>query len=184
MHEVETKILEVDPKEIKRKLLALGAKFVLDTKLVVDWYGPKNLTHRGDDPWYLRVRSYSDGKNEVTWKGISKQFKVARGHKEINFFVTDPGNMGEILKALEFEHYAHQEKYRQSWALENWRFDLDRYPGMPPYLEIEAQNQTEIVKAIAKLGLSGHKTSSEGERAVIEGVYKLDWFKMPFPENS
>lgn len=181
MQEVETKILEVDPQDVKRRLEELGAKRVLDTKLAVDWYGPKGLSHRGDDPWFLRVRSYSDGRHEVTWKGISKQFKVARGHQEINFFVADPKQMGAILEAMGLEHYACQEKFRQSWALENWRFDLDRYPGMPPYLEIEGRSQTGIVKAIAKLDLAGYKTSSEGERALIEGVYKLDWFKMVFP---
>lgn len=180
MYEMETKVLEVVPKEIGEKLDSLGAKKILDTKLLVDWYGPKNLTHRGDDPWFLRVRSYTDGTQEVTWKGISKPFKAARKHREINFSVLSAKKFGELLVAIGLEHYAHQEKYRTSWTLGGCRFDLDRYPGAPAYLEIEAANQGEIIEAIRALVLTGHKTFLEGERLLMEGAYGLDWFKMRF----
>lgn len=70
MHEIETKVLEVDKEKIEKRLLALGAKEIQNTRLIVDWYGPKGITHAGDDPWYLRVRTTTGGKVEVSWKSL------------------------------------------------------------------------------------------------------------------
>lgn len=36
MHEIETKVLEIDKEEIKKTLKSLGAKEIQNTRLVVD----------------------------------------------------------------------------------------------------------------------------------------------------
>ncbi len=72
-HEIETTVLDIDAEDVIKKLQDLGAKKVQDTRLVVDWYRPKDW-HRpegvkeGEDPWCLRIRSNSEGMHEVTWK--------------------------------------------------------------------------------------------------------------------
>ena len=180
MHEIETKVLEVDKEELKQKLESLGAKQIQSVRLVVDWYGPKGLTHDGDDPWYLRVRSYSGEKYEVTWKAKSDILGAARKHKEINFTVSDPERIGDLLLELDLEKYAHQEKDRTSWVLNDWQFDLDEYPGMPAYLEIEGKSEEHIQEALKLLNLENHKNSSQGERALIKEQYGLNWFDMKF----
>lgn len=181
MHEIETKILEVDIKETGEKLRNLGAKEIQNTRLTVDWYGPKGLTHDGDDPWYLRIRAYSSSeKCEVTWKAKSELMGVSRKHKEINFTVSDPLQMEDLLKELNLEKYAHQEKDRISWILNNVQFDLDTYPKMPSFLEIEAQSEKDINEMIKKLNLNKNKTWNDGERTLIKEKYKLDWFDMRF----
>ena len=81
------------------------------------------------------------------------------------------------------ERYAHQEKYRISWLYKRWRFDLDQYPGMPAYLEIEGYSGKHIRQALELLGLSGHKTSSEGERILIQKEYGLNWYDMRFKKS-
>ncbi len=179
-HEVETKVLDVDKNFIAGKLEKLGAKKILETRLVVDWYGPKGLTHHGDDPWYLRTRSYGNTKHEVTWKGKSDILGASRKHQEINFIISDPKKFEDFLFALHLEKYAHQEKDRTSWTLNNWRFDLDQYPEMPAYLEIEGTDENHIQEALKLLGLSDNKTSSEGERVLIQKEYNLDWNNMRF----
>jgi adenylate cyclase class 2 len=179
-HEIETKILGVDSAEVISKLEKFGAKKLSEQRLIVDWYGPKGLTHNGDDPWFLRARSYSGGKHEVTWKGKSDILGASRKHKEINFTVSDSAQIQDLFEELELERYAHQEKDRTSFGLKDLRFDLDRYPGMPAYMEIEASSEESIQDAIKLLGLEGHKTSSEGERVLIQKEYGLDWFNMKF----
>lgn len=37
-HEIETKVLDVDDKAIKQKLVSLGAEKIQETRLIVDWY--------------------------------------------------------------------------------------------------------------------------------------------------
>ena len=51
---------------------------------------------------------------------------------------------GNMFLEFGMELYAHQEKYRVSFSYKDWRFDLDQYPGMPAYLEIEGKNEDGI----------------------------------------
>lgn len=181
MHEIETKVLEVERDEIEKKLNALGAKKISEERLTVDWYGPKGLTHDGDDPWFLRVRTYgATGKHEVTWKAKSDILGTARKHKEINFTVSDFSQAGDLFDELDLEKYGHQEKERVSWKLQNVQFDLDIYPNMLPFLEIEAGSEEEINEIIQKLDLKNNQTWNDGERTLIKEKYNLDWFNMRF----
>lgn len=179
MHEVETKVLDVDPKTIKNKLDALGAKLILEENLSVDWFRFPDVLD-GEDPWYLRVRSYGNGKVEITWKGKSEILGISRKHKEINLIVSDHEKAKDLFFSIGLVCYAHQEKKRISWELEDWRFDLDTYPNMPPYLEIEGKDEDHIQEILKKMNLEKNVATSEGERKLIEGVYKLNWNDMRF----
>ena len=179
MRELETKILDISPRAIAAQLKKLGAKQTFKGRMVVDWYGPKGLTHAGDDPWFLRVRS-SGQKTEITWKAHSKILGASRAHKEINVAAGSHKQACEILAAIGLENYAHQEKDRTSWKLKGWSFDLDKYPNMPAYLEIETTSEQNIQKAIKLLGLTKHRALPEGERTLITREYKLNWSDMRF----
>ncbi len=179
MKEIETKILEVDKDRIAAKLDSLGAEKIQDTKLTVDWFRPKDI-QGNDDPWYLRIRSTSDGKTEVTWKSKPNFVGISKQVKEINFPVKSAEQMADFFESIGLVRYAHQEKFRTSWKYQNYRFDLDQYPEMPAYLEIEGESEEQLHQAIALMGLEGHKAVSEGERTLIEREYKLNWHAMKF----
>ena len=51
---------------------------------------------------------------------------------------------------------------------------------MPSYLEIEAGSEKEITDMIKKLNLEKNMTWNDGERTLIKGKYKLNWFDMRF----
>jgi adenylate cyclase class 2 len=180
MKEIETKVLEVDKEEIKKSLKSLDAKEIQNIRLIVDWYGPAGLTHAGDDPWYLRVRTTSDGKSEASWKSLPKITGNTRHSDEVNINVSDAFLAGKLLESIGLEHYAHQEKDRVSFVLKDWNFDLDQYPGMPAYLEIEGKSHEHVQEAIKLLHLENHKSIGEGERVLIKKEYGLDWFNMRF----
>jgi adenylate cyclase class 2 len=178
-HEIETKVLDIDAKTIKDKLVAAGAVKTQETRLTVDWYRIKG-TKEGEDPWFLRIRSNTEGKHEVTWKARSEITGVARKHKEINFTVAEPEKLADLFEELGLEKYAHQEKDRITFTLKDWQFDLDQYPRMPAYLEIEGTSEENIQAALALLDLKNHPASSEGERTLIQNTYQLDWYDMRF----
>lgn len=178
-YEVETTILEVDHEAIAKYLESLGARKILETKYQVDWFRTAG-SQEGDDPWYLRIRTDADHNSEMTWKGKSEVLGDARKHQEFNVKVTDREKAAAILIAIGLENYAHQEKYRTSWVLKGWRFDLDTYPNMPPYLEIEGVDEAHIQEAIKLLRLEENKKASVGERLLIQNEYHLDWYNMRF----
>lgn len=178
-HEIETKVLDIDSGGIKNILKKLGAEKTQETRLIVDWYRPMG-TKEGEDPWFLRIRSNSEGKHEVTWKAKSQVIGVARKHKEINFFVDQPEKLSDLFEELGLEKYAHQEKDRTTFTLKDWQFDLDQYPKMPAYLEIEGQSEEHVKEAIALLKLEKNPTWAKGERILIQDTYGLDWYDMRF----
>lgn len=178
-HEIETKVLDIDPKSLAKKLIGLGAKKILDTRLIVDWFRVKGIKE-GQDPWFLRIRSNSDGVNEVTWKARSDILGTTRRQKEINFNITEPEKLADLFGELGLEIYAHQEKDRQSFVLKKWRFDLDHYPQMPAYLEIEGVSEEHVRGALRLLGLENNLTWVKGERILIQDVYGLNWYDMKF----
>ena len=179
MHEIETKILEVEASGIAMKLSILGAEKIQDVMLTVDWFSLAGVS-KDDNPWFLRIRSYSTGKIEVTWKAKSEMLGVSRRHKEINVIVDNHEQMKNLFEEIGLVLYAHQEKNRISWQLDGVQFDLDTYPGMQSYLEIEAGSEDEIQEMIKKLDLSSHETWNDGERTLIENKYKLNWSNMRF----
>ena|SRR3989338_8252176 len=178
-YEIETKVLDVDKENLLEKLVSLNAKKIQDTRLKVDWYRSKG-TKEGDDSWFLRIRSNSKGEHEVTWKAKSEILGVSRKHKEINFLIPEPEKLADLFEELGLEKYAHQEKDRISFSFENYRFDIDTYPGMPAYLEIESDSEENIRQAIKLLGLGNNRTWEKGERILIQEVYGLDWYNMNF----
>jgi adenylate cyclase class 2 len=177
--EIETKVLGVDPQAIKEKLSALGAEKILDTTLTVDWFRTAG-SKEGDDQWYLRSRTTSDGKTEVTWKGLSQVLGASRTHKEVNIKVDDAAKVADLFAEINLEHYAHQEKKRTSWVYKDWHFDLDTYPNVPQYLEIEGKDEAQIQAAIALLGLEENEKYPGGERLLISEKYGLNWYEMRF----
>lgn len=179
MQEIETKVLEVDVDKLKQKLQFLGAKEIQNTRLAVDWYSPEGIGKR-EHIWYLRIRTDQDGKSEATLKSLTKITGNTKHAEEINVQINDPVSMGKIFEKIGLVHYAHQEKNRMSWTYQDWRFDLDTYPGAPAYLEIEGQSHEHVQEAIKLLGLEKYKNVGIGERFLIEQEYKLNWSNMRF----
>ena len=178
-HEIETKVLNIDKNEIIKKIISAGGKKTGETRLSVDWYRPTG-TKEDKDPWFLRIRSNSEGKHEVTWKAKSETVGIARKHKEINLLIQEPEKLTAIFEEIGLEKYAHQEKDRTSLTLKNCLLEIDQYPDMPAFLEIEGPNEESIKEIINLLSLEKNKTWQKGERILIQEIYGLDWYQMNF----
>ncbi len=178
-HEIETKVLDIDPTQMREMLAVLGARPVRETRLIVDWYRPIG-TQEGEDPWFLRIRSDSDGKHEATWKGKPEVIGTARKVPEVNITVPDPEALARLFLGIGLERYAHQEKDRSSFAHEGWLFEIDQYPGMPAFLEVEGKSDEHVRDGMRLLGVEGSRTWAEGERTLIQQIYGLDWYDMRF----
>lgn len=178
-HEIETKVLDINAEEIKKKFVALGAKKIQDTRLTVRWLRIIG-TQEGKEDWFLRIRSNSEGKHEVTWKAKSTIQGTTRKHKEINLHITEPDKLADLFIEIGLEEYAHQEKDRISFELKDWTFDIDQYPGMPAFMEIEGTSEEHVKEAMKILGLTNNRTWANGERILIQEEYGLNWYDMKF----
>jgi adenylate cyclase, class 2 len=59
-----------------------------------------------------------------------------------------PGAMSKwicLLELLRFKPKSYQENKRTSFTLSNARLELDEWPLIPPYLEIEADTKSDVL---------------------------------------
>jgi adenylate cyclase class 2 len=178
-YEIEIKVLDINFDNVKKLLISLGAEKTRETRLSIDWY-QRAGAKEGSEKWFLRIRSDSEGKHEVTWKGESDISGAVCKHKEICFDITEPEKLAELFEKIGLEKYAHQEKDRLSFSFKDWIIEMDQYPNMPPFLEVEGKNEEHVREALKILGLSQNRTWSKGERTLIQEVYGLDWYDMRF----
>ena len=77
----------------------------------------------------------------------------------------------EFLKALGARMTNYSETLRERWTLNNIEIDIDTWPHLEPYVEIEGGNE-EKVKAVAEaLGYNWSDAKFLGAGRVYEMVY-------------
>ena len=72
----------------------------------------------------------------------------------VNYFET----MQNILHGLGLRETKVTRKHRISYRLDEVHFDLDTFPGIPTFLEIEAPTLERVQEYVAKLGFSMAET--------------------------
>ena len=153
MEEIEVKILEVNRIAIEKTLAILGAKKVFDGDVETLFFDFKEGTIIKQKN-VLRLRKEQD-KIELTYKKLIVT-QTAKTAEEFSVEVSSMEAMKEILGHLGLSIIDRTQKHRVSFALEDARFDFDRYSGdygyIPEFLEIEAKNIDLIYKYAELLG--------------------------------
>jgi len=144
--EYETKVIDIDVSAVQKQLLSLGAtktKEVLMRRWVFDLYK--------DHPEFIRLRD--DGVN-ITLTYKSKAISATIGDtEEIEVQVEDFEKTYAIISKISFSRVLYQENKRISYIWNSIEFDIDIWPKINPYLEIEADSLEKVQQGLAVLGL-------------------------------
>lgn len=161
MHtEYEVRVLEIDSDSIIRKLDELGAEFqgdYLQQRYVYDFI-PKI-----EGKW-IRLRTNGD-KTTLTIKNVVSS-KID-GTQELEIEVDDFEKTNLILNELGFLAKGYQENRRRQYLLDGVEVDIDSWPLIPTYLEIEGQCEEDVYQILEKLDISRDSATSED----VEGIY-------------
>jgi len=158
MKEIEVKILEINKKEVIKKLQKLGAKKVFEGEIEGIVYDTKdNRLHR--NKIVLRLRKEGNEYVLATKQRLKMKSK-AKIREEIELRFDNFENMQIILKQLGFLPKYFNKKHRITFVLGKVRFDIDSYKKIPTFLEIEAHSEKEIEKAVKLLGYSPNQTNN------------------------
>ncbi len=164
--EFEVKILDVNVDEIKTKLNSLGAKFIKEKfqrRLTYDFTPIK------EGSW---VRLRTDGKKTTLCiKEIHND--LIDGTKELEIVVDDFEKTNLILEKLGYSHKAYQENKRISYTLDDVEIEIDFWPKIPPYVEIEGKSVEEVEKMVKKLGFQMSQTTSLNTESIYS-IYCID----------
>lgn len=170
MKEIEVKILEINVEEIEEKLKEMGAEEVFDGELVNAYFdfSDRRLEKEGK---VLRLRK-KDDKVILTYKKyITREEAKIMDEKEL--LVEDFETMKEIFKGLGLLPLHEFSKHRTTYKLNQTNFEIDKYPGIPPFLEIEAPGVGKLNEFISELGFSKGQANSWSIKEVLEHYGKL-----------
>ena len=153
--EYEVRILEINHQEMVKKLKSLGAKLQFDSlqeRMVYD------LKPKQENKW-IRLRT-NGKKTTLTIKDLES--KTIDGTKELEIEVNDFEKTNEILNQLGYMPKGYQETKRTEYVLDDVIFDIDRWPLIPEFMEIEWKNKEDVFKIIEKLDIPKEKVITSG----------------------
>lgn len=167
MKEIETRIINIDPDSIRKKMQKIKAKKIKSENQInkiFDFPDKKLFSNKG----YARIRIIHDIINDnnyyymTTKKLLSQEkYKVMEEHE----ILINNANEGEkIFQSLGLKLYESISKYRESYQYKNTLIeidinDIDFYPY--PYIEIESTDENEAQEVIELLGYSMDDTTSK-----------------------
>ncbi|CAM3946138.1 class IV adenylate cyclase [Nocardia ninae] len=164
-HEYEAKFLAVDVEGLRAKLTGLGAIQSFSRTLLTRKIFENDSLTRGA---WVRLRD-EGSRSTLTLKQVTDATTID-GTTEIETAVGDLHAMAEILVNLGLRQVRYQENYREEWQLGDMVFDLDTWPGLPTFLEIEGPSESAVRLAATRLGLD----YTEARFGSVDEVYKSE----------
>lgn len=164
-HEYEAKFLGVDVDALRDRLKSAGAEQVFPetmfTRLIFE-----NDAVQGEQ--WLRLRD-EGGKTTLALKEVTDASHI-NGTTEIEVEVDDLEKTAELLKALGLRQVRYQQNYREEWQLDGVTYDLDTWPDLPTFLEIEGPSEQAVREAAAAFGFD----YSAARFGSIDLIYKSE----------
>jgi adenylate cyclase class 2 len=175
--EIECRFLEIDKRVLIDKLLKLGAvdkgEILLEETIIYD----SALKWR-DEQRFVRLRK-TGNKIYLTYK--EHQVHTIDGTYEIEFEVEDYKKVELFLEKIGLKCFRHQQKKRHTFNLNGVTFDIDTWPKIPTYVELEGESEKVLKEAAKSVGFNWKDAVFHDARWVIENTYnipvgKLNWF--------
>ncbi len=158
--EHEAKVLDIDLAEVTATILSKGGQQL----------GQPRLLRRyvydivpGDMSKWIRLR---DSGAETTLCVKEIRSDAIDGTHEVETTVGDFAATNDLLGLLGFTPKSYQENRRTSFVLDGARLELDEWPQIPPYLEIEADSRDDVVRVAGLLGYTEDQLTGENTMKV------------------
>ncbi|HET6258556.1 MAG TPA: hypothetical protein VFE39_07890, partial [Pseudonocardia sp.] len=164
--EYEAKVLNVDPDNIDRRVLSQGGVKVADRLMRRYVYD----IEPGDMSRWIRLR---DTGTSVTLATKRIRHDGIDGTDEVEVGVDSFEKTHALLGAMGFVAKAYQENRRVSYRLNDCDVELDSWPLIPVYVEIEGRSRDHVIEVARLLGFT--ETDLTGENTTkIYSRYGID----------
>ncbi len=167
--EIEVRFLNINPKELIKKLQKLKARDEGEYKITETIFYDKEKTWLNIGK-FVRIRK---AKNKILVSYKHHQKHTATDTVEIEFEVSSFNKAKDFIESLGLVALRIQEKKRHTFRLGNIVLDIDTWPKIPTYLEIEGESEEDLKAIAQKLGFDWKNAVFENARIVIEKYYKV-----------
>ena len=162
MHtEYELRVLDIDTEKVIKKLEELGAEKIAEFNYKRRVYN----FHPAVDHKWIRLRT--DGKKTTLTIKKLESFEID-GTKELEIEVSDFEETNLVLNELGYTAHTYQENKRIRYMLNGVELDIDSWPYIPTYVEIEGIDKNDIENILNILGYSFKDTIS----CTVDEIYK------------
>jgi len=182
--EIEIKVLGVDIERLKERLETLGAQFLFQGKVKCLHFDQGSFLK--DARKLFRLRRW-EGENdfpskfEICYKGPKQIIDGCKVREEIETTVENAQQFEGIVRGLGFVVTMDNDKRRESYQWGEIHVDIDAYPGVPVYIEIEGPNPAAIDKALRELNLTEYERSTESADELFERLWPdIDFAHLKF----
>jgi len=149
--EIEVKFLNADHDALRTKLTEIGAVCAQPMRLMkrTTYDFPDDRLRHEKNGW-ARVRDEGD-KITMSYKQLND--RSLDGTHEVNLTVDSFEMANDFLQQIGLVPKAYQETKRESWRLDDFEIELDEWPWIKTYIEIEGSDEQSLRDLAAKLGL-------------------------------
>ena len=168
--EIEAKWLSINPAAMRQTLLEAGASLTAPERLMIRRnfdYPDMRLEKVGG---WVRVRNEGD-KVTLSYKQLND--RTVQGTKEINVVVDDFDITCSFIEAIGLKQTSIQETRRESWKLGDTEIEIDTWPWIPTFIEIEAKSENELFHVAEKLRLSRGEALHGSVEVAYQAVYDV-----------
>lgn len=159
--EFEAKVIEINAVEMERKILQAGGEKVKEAmmKRYVYDIDPDRRGH------WIRLRDDGE-KITLTVKKINHDGIDGTEEKEVE--VEDFDKTNQLLRLMGHTPSAYQENKRTSFILHGARLEIDHWPLIPQYLEIEADSKEQVLQVASLLGFKENDLTGENTTKIYD----------------
>ena len=157
MEEIEVKFLEVDVLKLEKKLLGIGAIKTGETLSRITNFDFPDYRLKAEHSW-VRLRT-EFGKTTLTYKqrlgaNVGMNGTGDEGMKEVEVEVNDFETTHRLLLSIGMIEKFSQERKRVRYYKDDIEFDIDTWPLVPTFLEIEGPSWDKLEKISQDLGFN------------------------------
>jgi adenylate cyclase class 2 len=157
MEEFEITFLEIDVGMVENKLLEIGAEKKGEYHYKRALFDYPDFRMNQKHSW-LRLRT-NGAETTLTYKErigvLSEDGSIPdEGMKEIEIIVDNYDKTYELLKAVGFVIKREEENKRIQYKKDETTFDIDSWPQIPTYLEVESSSLEEAREAARLIGFN------------------------------
>lgn len=185
MAEIEIKVLGIDPDRVIERLTSLGAKPLFDGMVKCIHFDRDHALRKEGKLFRLRRWEADPGfvsKFEICFKGPKQVIENCKVREEIETTVESADQFEQIMEGLGYEITLNNEKRRLSYQLGQAHIDIDAYPTVPMYLEIEGPDSATIDEALRQLELLDFERSTESAEELFARLWpEVDFENLKWP---
>lgn len=167
--EIEVRFLEINKLLLIEKLNKLGAQDHGEDLIEEIIFYDKEHKWKNEGR-FVRLRK---NKQKILLAYKHHKSETLDGVEEIEFGVTESEKVEIFLEKLGLVAYRHQQKKRHSFILNEVIIDIDTWPQIPTYVELEGNSESALKEAAQRLELDWKNVIFENARTIIEQRYNI-----------